>query len=166
MLRQEFSCVVESISYTTRRPRSGERDGIDYFFINTQEFEKKIAEGEFLEYARVFDHYYGTSREFVEKEQDRGKHVILVIDTQGAMQLMGSYGASFIFISPPSLMELKHRLVSRKADPPDSIEKRLSWAAKEMSLASKYDYHIVNDDLTVAYAVLKSILVAEEHRNR
>lgn len=165
MLRQEFKCIVESVSYTTRKPRAGEVDGVDYYFVSHAEFEKRIAEGEFLEYAKVFDHYYGTSRKYVENEQDKGHHVILVIDTQGALQLMGSYSATFIFISPPSLEELKSRLHTRKADTPESIEHRLSWAEHEISLAGKYDYHIINDDLNTAYTVLKSILIAQQHKN-
>lgn len=165
MLRQEFSCVVESVSYTTRKPRKNEVAGVDYFFISNEEFEQKIREGDFLEYAKVFNHYYGTSRKFVGLEQDKGKHVILVIDTQGALQLMGTYTAVFIFISPPSIEELRRRLMTRRADTIEAIEERLSWAQHEMSLSNRYDYQIVNEDLGVAYTVLKSILIAEEHKN-
>lgn len=166
MLRDEFSCIVESISYTTRKPRPNEIPGRDYHFITVEEFEKRIEEGEFLEYAKVFDNYYGTSRKFVRSQQEGGKHVILVIDTQGALQLMGEFEAIFIFISPPSIGELRSRLYGRKTDADEVIEHRLSWAEKEMSLASRYDYHVVNENLQTAYAVLRSILIAEEHRNR
>ncbi|MBS0625878.1 MAG: guanylate kinase [Verrucomicrobia bacterium] len=166
MLRDEFSCVVESISYTTRKPRPNEIPGRDYHFITVEEFEKRIEEGEFLEYAKVFDNYYGTSRKFVRSQQEGGKHVILVIDTQGASQLMGQFEATFIFISPPSIGELRSRLYGRKTDADEVIEHRLSWAEKEMALASRYDYHVVNENLQTAYAVLRSILIAEEHRNR
>ncbi len=165
MLCQEFACVTESISYTTRSIRSGEVPGNDYYFIPQEEFKKKIMEGEFLEYAQVFSHYYGTSKIQVEAEQKRGKHVVLVIDTQGALQLMGTYPAVFIFIKPPSINELRRRLVARKSDALDAIEQRLSWAEKEMSLANRYDYTIVNQDLDIAYSVLRSILIAEEHKN-
>lgn len=164
MLCDEFDCVAESISFTTRKPRPNEKEGKDYFFISKEEFEKKIQEGEFLEHAKVFEHYYGTSKKVVETERSRGKHVILVIDTQGAMQLREFLPAVFIFISPPSLEELRSRLIARKADTKESIENRLSWAEKEMTLASRYDYQIVNDDLKVAYDVLRSILIAEEHK--
>lgn len=166
MLMREFPCVVESVSYTTRKPRAQEVEGKDYFFIEKEEFEKKIKEGEFLEYAKVFDHYYGTSKIFVENVIKEGKHIILVIDTQGAAHLKELPLATFIFISPPHLEELRSRLKERKADSEESIEHRLSWAQKEISHANRYDYHIVNDDLKVAYDVLRSILIAEEHKNR
>lgn len=165
MLCKEFSCVVVSVSYTTRSPRTGEEPGRDYHFISISEFEEKMREGEFLEYAKVFGNYYGTSRKYVEEQQLLGKHVLLVIDTQGALQLKGQIDAVFIFISPPSLSELRSRLHSRQSETPESIEKRLSWAEKEISLRSQYDYHIVNDNLKIAYEALRSILIAEEHKN-
>ncbi len=166
MLRDEFHNVVESISYTTRAPRANEIPGRDYNFITIWEFEQKIGEGEFLEYAQVFHQYYGTSSKFVEGQQEKGKHVILVIDTQGALQLKGKLSAIFVFISPPSLDELRARLYRRKSETEEAIETRLSWAEKEMALAKDYDYHIVNDNLKAAYDVLRAILIAEEHRNR
>lgn len=166
MLREEFPCVEESISYTTRKPRPNEIPGRDYHFIEEHQFEQKIFEGEFLEYAQVFGNFYGTSLRFVEAQQESKKHVILVIDTQGAMQLMEHLDAVFIFISPPSIDALRARLYGRKTENDEVIEHRLSWAEKEMALARKYDYHIVNDHLNTAYDVLRSILIAEEHKNR
>lgn len=166
MLREEFHCVVESISYTTRQPRANEVPGRDYYFITPDEFKEKIGEGEFLEYAQVFHNYYGTSRKFVESQQERGKHVVLVIDTQGALQLKGKIDAVFIFISPPSIQELQVRLITRRSETEEAIQHRLSWAEKEMALAGKYDYHIVNDHLKTAYEVLRAIFIAEEHKNR
>lgn len=166
MLQKEFNCVVESISYTTRPIRPSEVAGRDYHFISTTEFEKRIAEDDFLEYAQVFGNYYGTSSKFVQEQQKKGHHVVLVIDTQGALQLMGSLEAIFIFISPPSIKELSTRLFARKSEDREAIEQRLSWAEKEMALASRYDYHIVNDHLKTAYDVLRSIFIAEEHKNR
>ena len=166
MLTKEFDCVIESISFTTRTMRPGEKEGKDYFFIDAKAFEAKIKKGEFLEHAKVFENYYGTSKVFVDEERKKGKHVILVIDTQGAMQLKEFLDATFIFISPPSLSELKTRLHARRADSHESIAERLLWAEKEMTLAPLYDYHIVNDDLNIAYSVLRSILIAEEHKNR
>lgn len=166
MLHKEFSRVVSSVSYTTRPPRPNEVEGKDYHFVTSDVFEKKIKEGEFLEYAKVFDHYYGTSKKVIEAEQKKGKHVVLVIDTQGAMQLKGKIDAIFIFVSPPNVEELRKRLQKRQSDSPESIEKRLSWAKQEMALAPRYDYHIVNDDLKIAYDVLRAILIAEEHKNR
>ncbi len=166
MLCKEFDCIERSISFTTRAPRASEREGIDYNFITKEEFEEKIEKGDFLEYAKVFDHYYGTSKSFVEAQKDKGKHVILVIDTQGAMQLMGSYDASFVFVSPPSIEILRMRMLLRNSETETTIEQRLSWAKKEMELSFRYDYLVLNQDLKDAYQVLKSILIAEEHKIR
>ena len=166
MLREEFPNVIENISYTSRLPRPNEVPNRDYYFISKEEFEKKIKDGEFLEYAKVFDHYYGTSQKTVERLQDQGKHVVLVIDTQGALQIKKKLDAIFIFVSPPSLEELKTRLTERKAESKEEIRLRLSWAEKELAEAPKYNYHIVNDSLKEAYTVLRSILIAEEHKNR
>jgi guanylate kinase len=166
MLQKEFSCLVESVSYTTRKPRPGEKEGVDYYFISESEFTQKLQEGDFVEHAKVFGHDYGTSRSFVESQLQQGKHVLLVIDTQGAVQLKNHYDAIFVFISPPSVSELRSRLYGRKTETDQAIEHRLSWAEKEMALAPRYDYHIINEDLHTAYAVLRSILIAEEHRNR
>ena len=165
MLSQEFPCIHESVSCTTRPIRPGEVEGKDYHFLSREQFEKKVAEGDFLEYAEVFGYYYGTSRAIVSAQQQSGKHVFLVIDTQGAMKLKEQgFPAILIFLSPPSLEELERRLVNRQTDSQDVIEKRLSWAKKELARADKYDYHIVNDRLEEAYAVLRSIVIAEEHR--
>jgi guanylate kinase len=166
MLRDEFHNVVESLSDTTRAPRPNEIAGRDYNYITVKEFEEKIKEGDYLEYAEVFHNFYGTSRKFVDGQLEKGKHVILVIDTQGALQLKGKLEAIFVFISPPSLEELRARLYRRRSETEEAIETRLSWAEKEMSLSTNYDYHIVNDNLKSAYDVLRSILIAEEHRNR
>jgi len=165
MLSQEFPCVCESISCTTRPPRPGEVNGKDYHFLSKEEFEEKIRQGDFLEHAEVFGYHYGTSRAFVLKQQEMGHHVFLVIDTQGAMQLkMKAFPALYIFLSPPSLAELKERLIKRKTESMEVIEKRLSWADEEMAMMASYDYHIVNDSLNQAYAILRSIVIAEEHR--
>lgn len=164
MLCKEFSCVVESVSFTTREPRAGEVNGKDYFFVSQKEFKDRIAKNDFLEYAEVFDNYYGTSKSFVEGQLKKGHHVVLVIDTQGAMALKKKMEGVFIFISPPSLDELERRLRARKTETEEVVQKRLSWAEKEMQMVSSYDYHIVNSDLKVAYDVLRAILIAEEHR--
>lgn len=166
MLREELPRIVESVSFTTRDPRPNEVPGKDYHFITPKEFEQRIKEGDFLEHANVFGHSYGTSRKFVEAEQKKGKHIILVIDTQGAMQLKGKVDAIFIFISPPNLEELRARLYRRKSESESAIEHRLSWADKEIAQAIHYDYHIVNEDLKTACDTLRSIVIAEEHKNR
>lgn len=164
MLEKEFSCVLRSVSYTTRPQRQGEVTGQHYYFITKQEFEKKIANNEFLEFVTLYGYYYGTAYETVQKQQELGKHVILVIDTQGALKLKGRFPATFIFLMPPSMEVLRQRLISRSTESVDVIEERLNWAQSEMELAKEYDYCIVNDDLNTAYQVLRSILIAEEHR--
>jgi guanylate kinase len=165
MLAQEFSCIYECVSSTTRPPRPGEVDGKDYYFLSKKEFEDKIRQGDFLEYAEVFGYYYGTSQTHVFEQQKMGKHVFLVIDTQGAMQLKKkNFSAVYIFLSPPSLEELRERLTKRKTENREAIEKRLSWAKAEIEMMANYDYHIVNDNLNQAYIVLRSIAIAEEHR--
>lgn len=166
MLTKEFPCVVASVSHTTRGPRSGEVDGTHYHFVSEDTFLECIAKGEFLEYVQLYDSYYGTSRVWMEEQLEKGRHVLLVIDTQGARQLKGKLEAVSIFIAPPSLEELEHRLIKRQTEEKETVAKRLKWAKEEMALQYFYDYRIVNDDLEGAYQVLRSILIAEEHRLR
>lgn len=162
----EFPSVVQSISYTTRSPRVGEVDGVNYHFVSRKEFEQKIAEGEFLEHVELYGDYYGTSKKWVEDHQNQGKHVILVIDTQGGLKLKEMIPAILIFAKPPSLEELRRRLLKRKTESAEKIEERLNRAKKEIEEGSHYDYQIINDDLNVANQVFKSILIAEEHHIR
>jgi len=165
-LEKEFSCVVRNITCTTREPREEEKNGKDYYFLSKEEFEKKIEKGDFLEYAKVFDNYYGSSKKFVEEETQAGKHVILVIDTQGALKIKEQNKGIYIFITPPSLEELQKRLEKRSSESKESIEKRLKWAKEEMKAITYYDYQIINDDLEIAYQTLRSILIAEECKIR
>jgi guanylate kinase len=164
MLKEEFDCVVESVSCTTRQPRQGEVDGRDYHFLSVEEFEKKIKAGDFLEYAKVYGNYYGTSKEYVFAEQARGHHVILVIDTQGAMQVRKMVEACCIFLSPPSMEKLRERLTKRKTESVQEAEMRLAMAQEEMASIDQYDYCVINDHLETAYQALRSILISEEHR--
>lgn len=167
MLADEFPCIHESISCTTRLLRKGEVEGRDYHFLSKNAFEEKLSRGEFLEHAEVFGHYYGTSATLVEEKLRQGKHVFLVIDTQGAMTLQEKkIPAVYVFLSAPSHDTLRERLIKRQTEGPDVIEKRLLWAKEEMARIDRYDYHIVNDDLALAYAVLRSIVIAEEHKTR
>jgi guanylate kinase len=166
LLKEEFSSIVESVSCTTRKPRVGEVDGKDYHFISQEQFKKKIAMGDFLEYAEVFGNFYGTSREYVLLEQARGKHLLLVIDTQGAMQIREKIDAIFIFLSPPSMEVLRERLYQRKTESVEEAERRLLFAKEEMAMIQHYDYCIINENLDVAYQVLRSIVIAEERRVR
>ncbi len=165
-LKKEFTSIAESVSFTTRPPREGEVDGIHYHFVSPREFQKKVKNGEFLEHAQLFDHDYGTSKEEIRRLQKEGKDVVLVIDTQGALFLKQHVEGIFIFIEPPSLEELRRRLILRKTESDAMLEKRLLWAKEEMKAALLYDYLIVNEDLEIAYQVLRSIFIAEEHRIR
>ncbi len=165
-LMSEFPVIRESISCTTRPPRPGEVQGREYHFLTEDEFSAKIAAGDFLEHVRLYDHAYGTLRSTVEQQRNAGFHVVLVIDTQGALKLMESVEATYIFIRPPSLAELRRRLEARSTEKGEALEHRLSEAVRELSAAIHYDYQIINDDLDVATEVMRSIFIAEEHRMR
>lgn len=166
MITKEFPSVIASISFTTRPPRGSEVNGVDYHFVSEEEFLQKIKHGDFLEYVQLYGHYYGTSKKWVEEKLAQGNHVLLVIDTQGAALLKEKVDAISVFLSPPSLEVLELRLVNRKTDSPEVIRARLERAKEEMKMINLYDYCIVNDNLEVAYAVLRSILIAEEHKIR
>ena len=167
MLLEEFPDeIVETCSCTTRTPRPGEIAERHYEFISIEEFEKRITAGAFLEYARVFGNYYGTRHEEVARLQAQGKHVVLVIDTQGAMKIRPQLPAIFIFIAPPSFEELRRRLFKRRTEDEEKIQERLLWAKQEIAMAPHYDYHIINDNLEITYQVLRSILIAEEHKRK
>jgi guanylate kinase len=164
MLTNEFANVVASVSYTTRAPRPGEIPGKHYHFISETAFEQMIAGGEFLDYVKLYDTYYGSSRQWIEDNLQAGRHVILTIDTQGARQLQGVFPATSIFILPPSREELRRRLVARRTETECVIEKRLDWADQEIAASDFYDYRFINADLGMAYQVLRSIVIAEDHR--
>lgn len=164
MLVKEFACVIQSISYTTRPPRPGEVNGKDYYFVTEEEFNAKIQEGAFLEHVKLYGFYYGTSRLWVEEQLKQGKHVVLVIDTQGGLQLLRKFPATFIFIKPPSLDALKQRLIARQTETSAMLATRLDRAAHEIEDGQSYHYQIINEDLPVAYDILRSILIAEEHK--
>ncbi|MFT4554110.1 MAG: guanylate kinase [Chlamydiales bacterium] len=163
-LLNEFSCIKRSVTCTTRKAREGEVDGEHYHFISQEEFDKMAEEGAFLEYVSLFEHSYGTPKEWILDQENQGNHVVLVIDTQGAMKLKGKLDATFIFISPPSIEELRTRMLNRRTESPESIERRLNEAERELSMLKLYDYNVINDDLDIAYEVLRSIFVAEEHK--
>jgi guanylate kinase len=166
-LLAEFPLVIqESISCTTRKPRAGEIDGVHYHFLDKEIFHQRVADGDFLEYAEVFGNYYGTSRSLVEKLQRGGIHVVLVIDTQGALEMMKSIDATYIFIMPPSIEELRRRLMLRNTESNEERERRLSWAEREINAAVYYDYLVVNQEIDTAYEVMRSIVIAETHRNQ
>jgi guanylate kinase len=165
-LVEEFPSIIASISFTTRKPRIGEVPGVHYHFIAESEFEAKIAAGDFLEYVKLYGTYYGTSHQWIKEQQQQRKHVVLVIDTQGALLLKDKIDAISIFIRPPSVEVLRQRLTQRQTESLEMIEKRLEWARRELEVAQQYDYQLVNDDLEVAYHIFRSIFIAECHRTR
>lgn len=164
MLLQEFPSVAESISYTTRQPRADEVDGVHYHFVSEELFKAMIDSSDFLEYVELYGYHYGTSLKWLQEQKRQGKHIILVIDTQGARLIRGKIAATFIFIKPPSLEVLRQRLLLRGTETSEGLEKRLARASAELSEAHYYDYQIINDDLQNAYQVLRSIVIAECHR--
>lgn len=154
-----------STSCTTRKPRIGEVDGVNYFFIEREEFLKRIDNDEFLEYAEVYGNFYGTPRSEVLRLLDEGKDVILEIDIQGALKIKSSYPEGvFIFIMPPSMEELRNRITNRGSETPESLKTRLEAAYDEISFASKYDYAVVNDEVDKAVKKIESIIIAEKCR--
>ncbi len=161
-LMKEIPTLEFSISCTTRKARPGEVEGKDYYFLSLENFEQKIENGELLEWAEVYGNFYGTPKDKVMEALQKGRDILLDIDTQGALQVKKNYPeAILIFILPPSLKELEYRLRKRATDDAETIEKRLIVARKEISLASKYDYMIVNDRIETAFEKLKSIITAE-----
>lgn len=155
-----------SISATTRQPRSGETDGVNYFFHTIESFKAGIEQGAFLEWAEIYGQYYGTPRNSVEKWLTRGDHVILDIDIQGAAQIRQNYPeAVLIFLYPPSLEELKRRLIQRKTESEAAIQKRLAYVETELASVTNYDYVVVNDQITQACQRVSAIITAEECRS-
>ena len=164
-LLKELPDLRRAVTTTTRPPRSGEENGVDYFFLTREEFQEKLKSGRFLESAVIYDNYYGSGRDYIEEELDAGRDVILVVDVQGAQSIQETgVRAIYIFLLPPSLDVLKARLVDRKTDSPEVIMKRSAQAREEISRYKSYDYCVINDDLTVAVADIKSIIRAEKCR--
>ena len=154
--------LTVSISHTTRAPRPAEVDGVHYHFTTVADFEQLISESAFLEYAQVFDNYYGTSRQAVAQLLEAGTDVILEIDWQGALQVKHKFrDAVMIFILPPSRAALRQRLSSRGQDSLDVIEKRLAGSITEMRQYDQFDYLVINDDFSDALADLQTIIKAQ-----
>ena len=151
--------TVLSISHTTREKRLNEKDGVDYFFTDKKSFEDKIKKNDFLEYATVFDNYYGTSQETVNTLVSQGKTVILELDWQGAKQVKSKVPCYLIFLLPPSIDDLKKRLIDRNLDESEIIEKRINEAKNEISNSEIYDFLILNDNFEMALQDLKSIIL-------
>ena len=156
------SDIFVSTSATTREPRNGELEGINYFFITREEFEKKIEEDEFIEYAEVYKNLYGTPKETVLDKLNQGENILLEIDIQGALQVKKRYPEGvFIFILPPSMAELKSRIIGRGSETPESLERRFSSAYEEIEFVNQYDYYIINDQVKKAADLMESIIDAE-----
>jgi guanylate kinase len=153
-----------SISTTTRTPREGEKDGVDYFFVDKESFQQDIAEELFLEYALVHGNYYGTSLRAVEEALGEGKLVIFDIDVQGHQSIKTRLPdiTTSVFITPPSFEALKERLINRKTDSMEVIEKRLVMAGEELKQIDAFDYVIVNDDLDKAIKEIKAVALTSK----
>jgi len=157
--------IKYSISATTRKPRKGEKHGREYFFLSKEEFQKKIQEDEFLEWACVYDNYYGTPKSFVEEVLSKGYDCILEIDPQGALKVKQKKpDAVYIFICPPSFNELANRITNRGTEDIQEIKKRLSCAKEEMLSVENYNYVVVNDVVENAVKKIKAIILAEKCR--
>ena len=154
-----------SISATTRERRNKEVEGVNYYFIDRDKFETMIDEGELIEYAEVYGNLYGTPKEYVLNQLEKGYDIILEIDPQGAMQIKNKFPEGiFVFLLPPSMKELRNRIVSRGRDSKDNIEKRLKCAYEEIDFIKEYNYYIINDDLSKAVNSLVSVIEAERCR--
>lgn len=154
-----------SISCTTRQPRNGEVDGVNYFFIDKEKYDKMVENAEFLEHAEVYGNYYGTPMSYVNKSLDAGQDIILEIDIQGALNVKNKYPEGvFIFIMPPSLEELKNRITKRGSETEESLLRRFKAAFEELNYVSSYNYVVVNDEIEKAVNKLECIIAAERCR--
>mgnify|MGYP001252654143 CR=1 FL=1 len=151
-----------SVSATTREKRPGEKDGVDYFYKTKEEFEEMIERGELLEHAKYVNNYYGTPKKYVEEQIALGNDVFLEIEVQGALQVKENFPEGvFIFLCPPSLEELKNRIINRGTETDALVKNRLKEASKEINMMSEYDYVVVNDDVDEAVSKIQSIIVSE-----
>lgn len=164
-LVDRFPTFVFSVSVTTRRPREGERDGVDYHFVSRERFDALLAEGELVEWAEVHGNLYGTPRRNLVEASARGEHVVLDIDVQGAGQIRERVPeAVLVFVLPPSAETLWDRLTARGTEDLDEVKERLRRAREELGQAERFHYVVVNDDLEGAVAAVRSIARAEGHR--
>ena len=156
--------ITYSVSATTRQPRPGEENGIHYYFLSREEFERTAAEGGMLEYASYNGNYYGTPKAPVEQQRNQGNDVVLEIEVQGALQVKKSCpDALLIFVAPPSFEELKNRLTGRQTEDAKTVENRLNIARQELMCAGEYDYIIVNDTVEQAVRRLEQIISANRY---
>ncbi len=164
-LLKEFPELVFSVSATTRRKRETEQDGVDYFFLNEDEFREKIRNEEFVEWEKFYDYYYGTLKSYIDDNINSGKSVVLEIDVKGALQVKKIYpDAVLVFILPPSLEELVNRLTNRNTEDAEELEKRIKRAKMELSLKNKFDYFIENNELNTAISDATSLIEKILHK--
>lgn len=164
-LFEQATDLKYSISMTTREKRPGEVDGVDYFYKSKEAFEKRIEQNQLLEYAKYVNNYYGTPRDYVERTLEAGYDVFLEIEVQGALQVKESFPEGvFIFLFPPSLEELKNRIVSRGTESNELVLNRLKEARKEIEIMDSYDYVVVNDQVDLAVTKIQSIIQSEHCR--
>lgn len=166
LLRQKHPEISYSISATTRQPRPGEQDGVNYYFYTKEKFWEMIDQGQLLEWAEVYGNFYGTPKQKVLDRLDAGEDILLEIDTQGALNVMKVMPEGlFIFLLPPSLEELAARLKGRGTETEESLHRRLGAAVDEIKLATKYRYVVVNDKVEDAQETIANIIEAEHHRS-
>lgn len=166
LLRQKHPEISYSISATTRQPRPGEQDGVNYYFYTKEKFREMIDQGQLLEWAEVYGNFYGTPKQKVLDRLDAGEDILLEIDTQGALNVMKVMPEGlFIFLLPPSLEELDARLKGRGTETEESLHRRLGAAVDEIKLATKYRYVVVNDKVEDAEETIANIIEAEHHRS-
>lgn len=164
-LRDEFSTLEFSVSFTTREPRIGETNGVEYHFVDHPTFQEMIARDDFAEYAMVHGHMYGTSARLVSEALASGRDLLFDIDYQGGRQLRAKFPGDVVsvFILPPSIKELEHRLRARGTDAPEVIARRVRVAREELRHYDEYDYLIMNEELETAYDALRAVYVAQLH---
>ncbi len=164
-LLESFPNLKTSPSYTTRPKREDEVDGREYHFVSKQTFLQKKASGDFLETIELHGNFYGTSKSEIESLLDSGMHVLLAIDTRGAVAVKNLFDPVLIFLKAPSFEVLRERLIKRGSEDAKQLEERLEWAKKELAEEKKFHYSVINDSLEKAFSVLACILIAETHRN-
>jgi guanylate kinase len=165
-LRDEDNSIAMSISHTTRRPRNGEKDGKDYHFVDRETFTRMRDQGEFLEWAVVFDNYYGTTRKPIEEALAAGRDVLFDVDWQGAAALrdQAKDDVVTVFVLPPSAADLEQRLNERAQDPPETVRRRMLGASNEIQHWDEYDYVVINHDIDCSVEAVRAILAAERLR--
>ncbi len=169
-LLEKYDNYALSVSATTRSPREGEEEGVHYFFKTEEEFKEMISKGELLEYANYVGNYYGTPRAYVKEQLSQGKNVILEIETEGALSIKREYpDAVLVFVMPPSVEEIYHRLKMRGTETEEVIAKRMKKAGIEISVVDRYDYLMINDVLSESVEVFNAIVTSQQmsvSRNR